>query len=187
MNQKKVLRRVRRAQAEPEVLSTVARDVGVALAQGDRDNLADVARELAANAPNQADPASQYWAGFAAALGMLLSAYDAAHTQADAREAALRAVAGDSAQAVLQMLSRGPATGAELSSRLGITPGGISKILKTLRGFGLARALGGQPSGEIPERGAPKPHVLTSLGISIASELLADTALTMQERKLAAT
>ena len=182
MRARKVLRRIARSCERPEALQTVARDIGEGLARGQRDDLLEVARQLAAHAPQPtgdpaaADPgpSSEYWAGFAAAMGTLLAAYEAAHEGQDARAAALRSIASSSAEAVVTELGHGPATGAELASKLGLTPGATSKILKSLRAAGLARILGGTPES-IPERGAPKPHVLTSLGSSIARELIAET------------
>lgn len=169
----KVLRRLTRVRQEPVVLQTVARDVGFALARGERDELVVVAREIAANAPDgDADEAaSRYWAGFSAAMGMVLAAYEAAHEHQDARAAALRALGSTSARSVLIALHAAPATGAELAAHLGFSASAVSKILKSLRNAGLARVLGGPDERELPERGARKPHALTPMGTSLAVEL----------------
>ena len=67
----KLLRRLADLGHSPEGLERVARDVGFALARGERESLGEVARELAARAshPNHHDADKSYWAGFAAALG----------------------------------------------------------------------------------------------------------------------
>ncbi len=176
MKTSKVLRRLSRLDARPQLLERVARDVGVALAHGDREGLSVVVRGLATNAPDSdgGDPELAYWAGFAAAMGMLLASYEAAHEPGDARAAAMRALGSPSAKAVLGALADMPQTGAELAKHLQLTPGAVSKILKSLRGVGLVRVLGGPTESEsIPERGAPKPHALTPLGIGVAGELAA--------------
>jgi CRP-like cAMP-binding protein len=170
----KVLGRIARAAQSPEILDHVARDVGVALAAGQREALAAIARELAAHAPSTSAEApagragQPYWAGFAAGMGTLLAAYEASFQHADARESARRAVAGDLAQSIVLALGDAPATGVDLAARVGATPGAVSKILGALRGAGLARVLGGLP---YPKRGARKPHALTPLGVGIADEL----------------
>jgi DNA-binding transcriptional ArsR family regulator len=174
----KVIKRLARIGERPELLNTVARDAGVALARGEREALRLLVRELAARAPGgegdaPVNPAAgeHYWAGFAAAMGMVLASYEAEHGQADARMAAMRALSSPVARRVLCELAHGPATGAVLASRLTLTRGAVSKILKSLRGVGLARiAGGGMGHGPVPERGAPKPHVLTALGAALAGE-----------------
>lgn len=180
MQTKKVLRRIARTNDRPELFERIARDVGVALARGQRDDLATVVRELAVHAPappapkpGDRDHATAYWSGFAAALGTLLTAYEAAHHDGDAREFARRVVAGASAESVILALAEKPATGAELARELGLTPGATSKILKSLRQAGLARIPGPPDGTRIPERGARKIHRLTSLGLSIAEEFAA--------------
>ncbi|MEM9491279.1 MAG: hypothetical protein AAGC55_19175, partial [Myxococcota bacterium] len=122
-----------------------------------------------------------YWAGFSAALATLLASYESAHTEDEVRLEARRIVSSPSAQAVVLELARGPATGAELARTLELTPGAVSKVFKSLRLAGLARALSsaspdraGRPS---PERGVRKPHVLTSLGMAVADDLVGDDEL----------
>lgn len=176
----KVIKRLARIGERPELLNTVARDAGVALARGERDALRLLVRELAVRAPGgEGDPpverttGQHYWAGFAAAMGMVLASYEAEHGHADARAVAMRALTSPVARRVLCELAHGPATGAVLASRLKLTRGGVSKILKSLRGVGLARIAGGG-HGPVPERGAPKPHVLTAQGAALAGELVAE-------------
>jgi DNA-binding transcriptional ArsR family regulator len=161
---KKVIRRLRAVEQTPEVLEQVARDLGFALARGERDAAAEVGRALAGAAPE----GDGYWAGFAAGLGMLLASYEAGFERADARQAALGAASSATARAVIAVLASEPATGAELANHLGVTPGAASKVLSALRGAGLVRVLGGAP---IPKRGARKPHGLTPLGTWVADEL----------------
>jgi hypothetical protein len=168
VNVDKVLRRIARLGSTPEAAEQVARDVGFGLAREQREALVAVARELAAHAPEASERNRDYWAGFADALGTLLAAWQAAHERTDARQAALRAVTGDTARGTVQTLARGPATGAEVAAALGVTPGAASKALASLRAAGIARVLGGQP---YPKRGARKPHALTSLGDWLAGEL----------------
>ncbi|HTM19448.1 MAG TPA: MarR family transcriptional regulator, partial [Kofleriaceae bacterium] len=172
MNLDKVLRRIGRLDEQPEALAQVARDVGFALAAGERRAIERVARALAAQAPQRrrgrGASEQDYWAGFSAGIAMLLAAHQAGAEVGDAREAALRQAASDGARAAILILAGGPATGAELAAQLGLTPGATSKILSTLRGAGLVRPLGGHP---YPKRGARKPHVLTSLGSWLADEL----------------
>jgi len=178
MNTDKVRRRIaelaKPGGVSPERLERLARDLGFALARGERAPLADAARSLAANAPrrarSRAAPAEDtaWAAGYAACFGTLLAAYEAAHERVDARDAAVRALSSDVAIGVVRALTEGPATGAELAARLSVTPGATSKILTQLRGAGLARVAGGRP---YPKRGARKPHVLTSLGSWAADEL----------------
>jgi CRP-like cAMP-binding protein len=168
----KVVARIARIAEEPELLEQVARDVGAGLAEGERDSLERVARELAIHAPHRSrgaktDP-NDYWAGYAAAIGTLLAAQRAAAEKVEAREAALRHTRGETAQGALEILAARPSTGAEIAAQLGVTPGAASKVLAQLRGAGLARTLGGQP---YPKRGARKPHVLTPLGSWAADEL----------------
>jgi len=167
----KVVDRIARIGAEPEVLEQIARDVGAGLAEDERRALERVARELAIHAPHRGRGAGasphDYWAGYAAAIGTVLAAQRAAAEKVEAREAALRHTAGDNSQACLEILAAGPATGAEIAAHLDITPGAASKILAHLRGAGLVRPLGGQP---YPKRGARKPHVLTALGSWTADE-----------------
>ena len=206
MRADKTRRRISRIDKRPAELERVARDVGQGLARGQRDDLASVARALAAHAldpalsthapappphlrdhpPEDCDSSldgeldhgaggggrrDDYWAGFAAAIGTLLAAYEAAHEHQDARVVALRAISSPAAESVLLALADRPATGAELATRLGLTPGAVSKILKALRDASLARILGGPPENQpLPERGAPKPHALTSMGSSLARE-----------------
>jgi DNA-binding transcriptional ArsR family regulator len=177
----KVMRRLARVGECPELLNTVARDAGVALARGERDALRLMVRELAARAPGgdgdpprDRDAQDQYWAGFSAAMGMVLASYEAEHGNSDARVAAMRAVSRPAARRVLCELAHGPATGAALAGRLQLTRGGVSKILKSLRGVGLARLAGGGSDAVVPERGAPKPHVLTAQGAALAGELVAE-------------
>ncbi|MCG8419129.1 MAG: winged helix-turn-helix domain-containing protein [Proteobacteria bacterium] len=179
MHAKKVCGRIARIRECPDVLNIVARNIGEGLARGQREELQQVARELAAKSleADSNDAQANYWAGFAAALGTLLASYEAAHEESDIRATAMRVLANVSAEAVLLELRHGPATGAELASRLGVTPGATSKILKSLRNVGLARVLGGLAGDEtLPERGARKSHVLTSLGSSVAQEILATTS-----------
>jgi DNA-binding MarR family transcriptional regulator len=170
----KVLKRIGTVTRSPEVLDHVARDVGVALAAGQRDDLAAFARELAARAPDAGGErdakSAHYWSGLAAGLGMLLASYEAAFQLDDARAAALRATGSELARAVVLALAAAPATGIELAERLGVTAGATSKILSSLRGAGVARPLGDMP---YPKRGARKPHGLTPLGTALADELRA--------------
>ena len=176
MKTEKVLRRIAELAATEESLAKleqVARDVGFALASGQREALQEVARELAAHAPyppGQRDDKlrKSYWAGFAAGLGTLLAAYEAAHERDDAHASALRAVRSELSRAVVRLISEAPCTGAELAGKLGVTPGATSKILASLRGSGLVRVVGGRP---YPKRGAAKPHILTPLGSWVAGEL----------------
>ncbi len=179
MRTDKLMRRLADLGSSPEELERVARDIGFALARGQREPLAEVARELAARAPHSSrqDAEKSYWAGFAAALGTVVAAYQAAHEQSDARQAALNAASSDSAQAVIAILATHPATGAELAASLGITPGATSKILASLRGAGLVRLSGSQT---YPKRGARKPHVLTPLGGWVADQLAARTGKAKQ-------
>jgi hypothetical protein len=172
----KVLRRIAELGATEESLAKleqVARDVGFALANGQREALQEVARELAAHAPyppggRDDKLRKSYWAGFSAALGTLLASYEAAYERDDAHAAALRAVRSDLSKAVVRLLSEAPRTGAELAAKLAATAGATSKILASLRGVGLVRVVGGQP---YPKRGAAKPHILTPLGSWVAREL----------------
>jgi DNA-binding transcriptional ArsR family regulator len=168
LNTAKVLRRIAQLGATPEAAEQVARDVGFALARGEREALAAVVRELAARAPAADERDASYWAGFADGLGTLVASWQAAQERADARRAALQAVSSDTARGAVRALGAGPATGTELAASLGVTPGAASKALATLRGAGLVRVLGGQP---YPKRGARKPHALTALGTWVADEL----------------
>jgi hypothetical protein len=172
VNLDKVLRRIGRLDEQPEALAQVARDVGFALAAGERRAIERVARALAAKAParkrGKGASDQDYWAGFSAGLAMLMAAHQAGAEVGDAREAALRQTATEGARRVILLLGAGPLTGAELAGQLAMTPGATSKILATLRGAGLVRPLGGHP---YPKRGARKPHVLTSLGSWLADEL----------------
>lgn len=165
----KVTRRLNQVEQTPEVLEQVARDLGFALARGERDAAAEVARALARAAPDD----DGYWAGFAAGMGVMVAAYQAALERQDARAAGLAAASSETSRAVLAALAVEPATGAELASRLGVTPGAASKVLTSLRGAGLVRVLGGAP---IPKRGARKPHALTPLGSWVADEQSKRTA-----------
>lgn len=181
VKREKVLKRIRTVATSPELLDHVARDVGVALASGQRDDLAAFAHGLAAHAPagpgeraerggdrGASGKSGHYWAGVAAGLGILLASYEAAFQHVDARAAALRSAGGELARSVVLALAEAPATGVELAERLGVTPGATSKVLASLRASGVARPLGGMP---YPKRGARKPHGLTPLGSAIADEL----------------
>ncbi len=182
MNPDKVRRRIaelsKRGEVSPELLERLARDLGFAMARGQRAALAAAARELAAHAP--APPAAKkksaraertaWAAGYASCLGSLLAAFEAAHERGDAHQAALRAASSEVSRAVVRLLAEGPATGAELAAELGVTASSTSKVLAQLRGAGLARVAGGRP---YPKRGAPKPHLLTSLGSWVADTLAA--------------
>jgi DNA-binding transcriptional ArsR family regulator len=170
MNTAKVLRRIARMGATPEVAEQIARDLGFALARDEREALAAAAREMAARAPGRedGDRGDEYWAGFVDGLGTLIASWQAAQERADARRAALEAVSSETARGAVRALTAGPATGAELATALGVTPGAASKALATLRGAGLVRVLGGQP---YPKRGARKPHGLTPLGTWLVEEL----------------
>jgi DNA-binding transcriptional ArsR family regulator len=168
----KITARIARIGAQPELLEQLARDVGAAIAAGERDALERIARELAVHAPHRVrgDNGSDrdYWAGFAAAMATLIAAERASSEKREQREAALRQLTGETAQAAVELLAEDPMTGAELAARLGVTPGAASKVLAQLRGAGLARTLGGEP---YPKRGARKPHVLTPLGSWAQGEL----------------
>jgi len=168
----KITARIARVGAQPDLLEQLARDVGAAIASGERDALEHIARELAIHAPHRVrgDNGSDrdYWAGFAAAMATLIAAERASSEKREQGEAALRSLAGETAQAAVELLAEDPMTGAELAARLGVTPGAASKVLAQLRGAGLARTLGGEP---YPKRGARKPHVLTPLGSWAQGEL----------------
>jgi DNA-binding transcriptional ArsR family regulator len=168
-NTSKIVRRMQKMATEPNtVLSGVARDVGFAIAEGDREALEAIGRELAARAPHGDSDEQTYWAGFAAGMGSLMAAFQAAHDRTDARAAAIGATRTEIARSIVATLAVGPATGAELAQQLGVTPSAISKSLTALRNSGVARVLGGGP---YPKRGARKPHALTSLGSWVADEV----------------
>lgn len=165
----KIVRRMQKMATEPNtVLSGVARDVGFAIAEGDRDAIEAIGRELAARAPHGDTNEQAYWAGFAAGIGSMLASLQAAHDRVDSRAAALGATRSDVARSIVATLAVGPATGAELAGQLGVSASAISKSLNNLRNSGVVRMLGGGP---YPKRGARKPHALTSLGAWVADEL----------------
>jgi hypothetical protein len=178
----KVLKRIGTVARSPDVLDHVARDIGVALAAGQRDDLATFARELAARVPEApgerggrgGSKSASYWSGVAAGLGMLLASYEASFQQDDSRAVARRAATSEFARSTVLALADAPATGIELAERIGATPGAMSKILAGLRAVGVARPLGGLP---YPKRGARKPHGLTPLGTALADELRATGAV----------
>jgi len=167
----KTIRRIAQLKTEPEQLERVARDIAVAVARGEREELKEVGRALATYAPTVKKAEHDdhnYRAGFAAALGTLLAAYEVSFERKDARRVAMEAVSSDTSKAVVVALARQPATNAELARAIGVTPGATSKILNALREAGLARILGGHP---LPERGARKTHALTPMGSWVADTL----------------
>lgn len=168
----KTIRRIARIGAEPEELERVARDVAVAVARGEREELKEVGRALAMHAPARS-AGDDYWAGFAAALGTMLAAYEVSFERSDARRAALQVVSSDTSKKVVRALADNPATNAELARRISVTPGATSKILTALREAGMARVLGGDA---LPERGARKLHALTPLGSWVADVLSSEHA-----------
>ena len=168
----KTIRRIAHLETEPEELNRVARDIAVAVARGEREELKEVARALAIHAPSRSG-ADDYWAGFAAALGTLLAAYEVSFERSDARRNALQVVSSDTSKKVVRALAEKPATNAELARRISVTPGATSKILTALREAGMARVLGGD---NVPERGARKLHTLTPLGSWVADVLSSEHA-----------
>ncbi len=171
MKVNKTIRRIANVKAQPDELMRVARDIAVAVARGEREELKEVGRALATHAPEvkKSEHADHnYWAGFSAALGTLLAAYEVSFERKDARRVAMEAVTSETSQAVVLALAEQPATSAELARALTVTPGATSKILNALREAGLARILGGHP---LPERGARKTHALTPMGSWVADSL----------------
>lgn len=170
----KTIRRIAQLGADPGELERVARDIAVAVARGEREELKEVGRALASHAPvRKKDAADEhnYWAGYAAALGGLLAAYEVSFEHKDSRRAATEAVSSETSQAVVLALAEAPATNAELARALSVTASATSKILATLREHGLARILGG---ASVPARGARKVHALTPLGTWVADRLGGD-------------
>ena len=167
MNLKKVKKRLVQIPTKPELLEHVARDVGFAAADADRQILATIASHLA-KAAGSGKKNQDYWAGFATALGMFLASYEAGFEQRDAEQYALQCVKNPSIRATIEELNDAPQTGKSLALQLGLSPSATSKILTSLREMGIARVLGGRP---YPKRGAPKPHALTPLGEWLAKQI----------------
>lgn len=88
---------------------------------------------------------------------------------------------GESSERVARaLLSRGPATAAELAEGLGMTPAGVRRILATLVDAGLVAAHDRAPYGPTPRRGRGRPsqvYALTVEGRAACDQAYDDLAL----------